>query len=207
MRCGARPTQRLHELGGPERVDADVDLGDLELAGARVAGLDDPLDEAARPDDPSVGVRRRHVRDRERAVDTRLPSCLAHGPHGLGADRWRVAREHEDVVGAARELGEPDLHRVARPVRGLLHCDPDAGERRAHLLGDRRRDDHDDIVRPCLERGVHDPREHRRTAQIVQDLGLLGAHARPEAPRHDDRARSRHRALRGPTSGLPDQSR
>ena len=201
------PGKRLGERRRAERVDADVDRGDLELVGARVARLDDALDGRAGAHDAPVGVRRRDAGDRERAVDALLLTGLAHGPDGLGADRRRVARQHEHVLGAARERGEPDLDRVARAVRGLLHRDPHLGERGGHRVGDRRGHHDDDIVGSGLERRGHDPGEHRRAAQIVQDLGLRGAHARPEAPGHDDRARSRHRRSRGPTSGLPGQSR
>ena len=174
--------------GGVERVQAGVDLADLELVGRRVARLDDPRDP----------VRRRRRITRPSAPGSRSSNDTS--ATAAPAPRWRSSRPVDEVrlderdvavedhdlgrVGGHGGQGSPDG--VAGPVGALLEREGDArgnASRTAAVAGEV---DHDRVPSGRRTGGVHDVGEHRAAAQRVQQLRDRRPHAGPQPAGQDD---------------------
>ena len=118
------------------------------------------------------------------------------GPHEL-LDRGRTDEGHvaaQDDQRAVRvdrraQLGERGPDGAPGAIRMLLHDQLDA-VREQRLEDPLRGVDHDDPPRARVQSRPHGPQAHRSAAQLVQDLGRIGMHARTLSGGQDEDCRA-----------------
>ncbi len=191
---GADLAERVEQLAAVERVDAAVDLADLQLGRGRVAGLlrlDDALDGAVgRAHDAAVAgrVRQHHRQHRRRGglLDVGRRERVQRG-----ARHQRHVAVEDDHRRVAVDLAGRGLDRVGRAARLLLDGEHDVvGEpRRERAIGAA---DDDDLGRARGAGRVDGPAEQRSATERVQQFRRCGTHARSLARREDDDDRSGH---------------
>ena len=126
------------------------------------------------------------------------PALLDDRDELIALDEGHVAREHEHLLDATRQLVQRRAHGVPGAARDVLQGEPaappdDVADRlgRGRVDDDRRRRPAVGAIelRRRLVPRVEDVGEHRPAAQRVEDLGRPRAHARAESRRKDDRRR------------------
>ncbi len=188
---GGESRQHTEQRRAVEHVYAGVDLADLQLGVACVAGLlglDDARDRPAGvAHDPAVAARVLEHGGGHRGGGAAVGVRLYELGDRVGADERNVAAEHDRRRAGLDQIGGR-AHRPAGPVRALLHGQLDSlgqhvGKR------PRRRIDHHDAPRAGRERGAHRPQHHRDAAQLVQNLRRGRAHTRTLACGQDQDGR------------------
>ena len=176
-----------------EGVDAGVDLLDLQLVRRGILLLHDAEDLPAviGPHDPSqaFGLPRVHRYQGDGRIAG--PARVYQVGQQIGLDQRHVPREYENLADLLGDSLHGRADCVGRAERLVLKGEVGL---RGEGLGQGRRRRRVDDQRPAaayFARGVQDVREHRPSAQLVQDLGLAGLHARPEAGGHDHRENAR----------------
>jgi hypothetical protein len=170
---GSHLGERSHQSRAIEGEYARVDLTDVELQLGRVArglGLDDPHHgPVGTTHDPPVAGRILEHDGRDRRRRARACMSLRESVDRLRTDQRHIAVDHHYRVGRPDVCGRrPD--RVGGAKRLLLDCDRDVAVKRG-LESPLGSIDHHDPLGSRRPGGGHRPRDHRTTAQRVQQLG------------------------------------
>ena len=123
-----------------------------------------------------------------------LGEGLAHPRKRLRRNQRRIAEDHQQIVGAARNRLARRQHRMRRAEPLALDKGLGVGADAADFVGDRLvvgADHHRKPRVPARRRGMQDMREQRLSGHGMQHLRQAGAHPRALAGReHDCQARS-----------------
>ena len=187
-----------HQRAAVERVDAGVDLADLQLLGRRVAGAALGLDHALHravggPDHAAVGARVVELHRGHRRRGAGALVRLDERGDRLAGEQRHVAVDHHHGAGRADQRGG-GRHGVTGAPGLLLDRDLDAlgqmlGELALGIV------DHDHPRGAGRPRGGNRPGDDRPPAQGMQDLGDCRAHAGPLARCEDHDGGIRHAGI------------
>ncbi len=182
--------ERRAEGCSVEDVDAPVDLLDRAFGTRGVRLFHDALDVGLRADDATVAGRVLEPCGEDRGGGLLRAVVRDQAPQRLCGDEWRVAGNDDDV---AAEIAERFVA-GARGVCGTELLLLPGGEERG--LGEGLRsfldliavasDDEDGLLRLNASDRVEDRSDQRATAEVVEDLRLLGPEALALAGRHHD---------------------
>ena len=177
---GVERRERGDQRAAVERVDAGVDLADLQLLGGRVAGrlgLGHAQDRAvAVADDAPVGARARRAPSSPSSPPRRAASCAS--TRALIASAVSSATSPLMTTTVAVGSSSEAAAATASPVPARLLLDRDLDALRQMVLEPPLRVvDHDHPPGAGVARRLHRPRDQRPPAQRMEDLGDGGAHA------------------------------